>query len=336
MRNTLKRKVAVVLVVVLVMSILPTNRLSMVQAAENYGISNPRVENGITTWDCIYFGNYWQEDTNGDGTADKNDAKTPIKWRVLSVDGDDTFLLADQNLDCQNYNNTWTEVTWETCTMRSWLNGYGADANICGTDYSTDNFLDNAFTADEQSAIKTTNVVNVGNPDFVTEGGNNTSDQVYLLSFGEVTNSDYGFPTLFSENLENRRIRSALNTAYAKEQGASTSPDTEYIGNGCWCLRSPGYNGFFVSDVGYDGFVSSLGNNISIGLHAVRPVLHLNLSSASSWLYAGTVTAYRGADEEATPAPEKPEETTSPSPMPTPKPTSSAVPNVTQSPSTSI
>ena len=71
--------------------------------AASYGISNPCTDkNGVSTWDCVYFGNYWQNDTNGDGTADKNDAKQPIKWRVLSVNGDDAFLLADKNLDCQH------------------------------------------------------------------------------------------------------------------------------------------------------------------------------------------------------------------------------------------
>ena len=62
----------------------------------SYGLSNPVVCDGVSTWDCIYFGNYWQNDTNGDGKADQNDEKEPIKWRVLSVDGDDAFLLADQ------------------------------------------------------------------------------------------------------------------------------------------------------------------------------------------------------------------------------------------------
>ena len=53
-------------------------------------MNNPRTDNErVTTWDCIWFGNYWQEDTNGDGIADKSDDKTPIKWRVLSVENDD-------------------------------------------------------------------------------------------------------------------------------------------------------------------------------------------------------------------------------------------------------
>lgn len=40
--------------------------------------------------------------------------------------------------------------------MQSWLNGYGADANVCETDYSDNNFLDNAFSASEQAAFKST------------------------------------------------------------------------------------------------------------------------------------------------------------------------------------
>ncbi len=43
---------------------------------------------------------------NNAGTADKNDVKQPIKWRVLSVEGDDTFLVADRNLDVQRYDDT--------------------------------------------------------------------------------------------------------------------------------------------------------------------------------------------------------------------------------------
>ncbi len=45
---------------------------------------------------------YWQNDTNGDGIADQNDAKEPIKWRVLQVDGDDVFLMSDKNLIVKN------------------------------------------------------------------------------------------------------------------------------------------------------------------------------------------------------------------------------------------
>ncbi|MGN1205721.1 MAG: leucine-rich repeat protein, partial [Eubacterium sp.] len=265
-----------------------------------YDISNPRITEGITTWDCIWFGNYWQEDTNGDGRADKNDAKTPIKWRVLSVNGDDAFLLADKSLDCQKYNDTWTDVTWETCTMRSWLNGYGASGNVCGTDYTSGNFLDYAFTAGEQSAIKTTNVVNEDNPDDDTEGGNNTSDQVYLLSIGEVTNPDYGF----TASTTSTETRTAVNTAYVAAGGEIKSPYKGEAGDTAnWWLRSPGHRRYDASYVYDTGYVYADGNYVDYFNYAARPALHLNLSFTSSWSYAGTVTSDGEVDEEATPVP---------------------------------
>ena len=60
----------------------------------------------------------------------------PIKWRVLNRNGNDALLLADVALDDQEYNTYYEDVTWETSSMRSWLNGYGASVNQPKTDYS--------------------------------------------------------------------------------------------------------------------------------------------------------------------------------------------------------
>lgn len=137
MERSTRRRWSVLLVCALLLSMLPTQVASVravkheTAAEPNAKAGQPTLHNpttdadGITTWDTVYFGNYWQNDTNGDGEADQNDDKEPIKWRVLSVDGDDVFLLADQNLDAQPYNNndTAADVTWETCGLRTWLNG---------------------------------------------------------------------------------------------------------------------------------------------------------------------------------------------------------------------
>jgi len=336
MKTKSKRSLALLLISALLAGILPLSGSAPVQAA-GYGLNNPTTDaNGVTTWDCIWFGNYWQEDTNGDGKADKNDAKQPIKWRVLSVEGDDVFLLADKNLDCQMYNNTYTGVTWETCMMRSWLNGYGGEINKDGKDYSDSNFLNNAFSAAEQSAIKTTNIVNNDNPSYGTEGGKDTSDKVYLLSIDEVTNPEYGFNSSRSDYAESRR---ALNTAFAKEQGAWTSTSQEYAGNGVWWLRSPGDDSGDASSVDFDGYVKTYGDDVYSDDYAARPALHLNLSSASSWSYAGTVTSEGGETGTVPPTPgatvepvqtEEPLFTWRPDPTATPRsPEAQAAENIT-------
>ncbi len=289
MKKKRKRTLALLLINALLAGILPLSGSVQVQAADDHGLNNPSVtRDGVITWDCIWFGNYWQEDTNGDGKADKNDGKQPIKWRVLSVEGDDAFLLADKNLDCQKYNETKTSVTWETSRIRSWLNGYGAEANKDGKDYRDDNFLNNAFSEGERSIIKTTSVVNNANPVHGTEGGNDTSDKVYLLSIDEVANVKYGFVSSRSDNAESRR---AMNTAFTKGQGAWTSAYAEDAWNGYWWLRSPGGDSGNASIMFFLGSVLTTGYNVCHRYGAVRPALHLNLSSDSGWSYAGTVTS---------------------------------------------
>lgn len=52
-----------------------------------------------------------------------------IKWRVLEVNGNTAFLLADKVLDAQKYNNKIESITWSSSTIRSWLNGYDSMEN---------------------------------------------------------------------------------------------------------------------------------------------------------------------------------------------------------------
>lgn len=264
----------------------------IVQAATDYGLHNPvNTEadgSGTTTWDSIYFGHYLQEDTNRDGKVDENDEKQPIKWRVLSVNGNDAFLMADQGLDCQPYNETYTDVTWETCTLRSWLNGYDSSNNVDEKDYSSNNFINMAFTAGEQSAIQYSCVVNDDNPIHDTKGGNNTEDKIYLLSDDEVASvTTYGFPTM----LANTVTREMKSTTYCQKRGADTSFLSDQVKNSSWWLRSPGSLNNIASSVLTDGWDSWYSNVVNTKTVAVRPVLHLNLSYSNLWSYAGRVSS---------------------------------------------
>ncbi|MCM1499527.1 MAG: DUF6273 domain-containing protein [Clostridium sp.] len=283
---------------------IPSGSMESVQAAT--ALNNPRTDSdGVVTYDCVYFGNYWQEDTNGDGEADKQDAKQPIKWRVLSVDGNDAFLIADKNLDMQRYNTFDTSVTWETCTMRSWLNGYDSSRNSYGTDYSGNgaSFIGNAFTADEQNAIFNTTLENADNSYYGTDGGNATTDKVFLLSEEDIANPAYGFSNYELKNgngasvgkIEGYSIydyaKLRYNTGFAKgSDTASGYTYTSSIGTGYWWLRSPGYDSNYAMCVYDNGGVNQLGRNVHYSNRAVCPALHLNLSSSNRWSYAGTVS----------------------------------------------
>ena len=111
---------------------------------------------------CIFW-KLLAERYKRDGVADQNDEKEPIKWRVLSVDGNDAFLLADQILDVKQYNDKDYEdengngsyeeeelVTWENSKIRSWLNN---------------ELLQAAFSEEEKNAILSTTLENEGETD---------------------------------------------------------------------------------------------------------------------------------------------------------------------------
>lgn len=145
----------------------------------------------------------------------------------------------------------------------------------------------------EQLAIKTTSVVNDDNPSYEIYGGNDTQDKIYLLSIAEASNDSYGFDTKFTAESETRVSK---NTQYAKWQGA----DTYSAGTGVWWLRSPGYTSYYASTV-HGNLGSTFGSLIYDSKRAVRPALHLNLSS-DVWRSAGKVTSDgKIIEEEASP-----------------------------------
>ena len=218
--------------------------------------------------DNIYFGTY-QQSSDGSGGYNTN----PIKWRVLENANGQLFLLSDQNLDVFQYHTDKESVTWESSTMRSWLNGYGVSENIggdSGTDYTSDHFIGTAFSEKEQKAIAETEVVNDDNPTHGTEGGNNTTDKIFLLSIAEANNGSY---------FANDSSRIATNTAYVAGGGKIGGYVNGVGENNEWWLRSPGLDAFNAADVMYSGGVFSYGLNVYGENLAVRPAFNLDLNS---------------------------------------------------------
>ncbi len=125
MKNRTKRWIGVLLAVCLVMAILPTAALAADTGKAIQLVLGGSADNiGGKQADNIYFGTYFQ---SNDST------KEPVKWRVLSNGNQQLFLLSDQNLDVFQYHTERENVTWETSTIRSWLNGYGASSNTGGS-----------------------------------------------------------------------------------------------------------------------------------------------------------------------------------------------------------
>ena len=269
-------------------------------------------EKGISTWDCIWFGNYWQnKDSNGDGIVNCDDEKEPIKWRLLSIDSaGNALLLSDKLLDSAQYNTKYENVTWETCTLRSYLNSYDASQNKCKEDYSSNGFLTTAFSKDEINAISIMTVKNVENSVYrTTSGGKNTQDKIFCLSMAEAMTPGFGFiKNEFTSNeydnslsdTDEDKNRMARMTNYVRD---STGLDLDGNNYASWGLRSPGNNNSNFAVVGYKGKVSAAGLVVDLdgALCCIRPAVRINLKSCSSlWSYAGTVY-YDGTAEESQP-----------------------------------
>ena len=194
--------------------------------------------------DIITFGTYEQDNNTGNGAE-------PIEWLVLDNQGDRMLVISRYGLDCQPYNEADIgEVTWEICTLRSWLNS---------------EFYNTAFNDSEKASIRTTTL---SNPDslYGGSGGNATNDNVFCLSIEEAK-AYFGA----DDSKEHNSARATKPTAYAVARGA-----TEFDGNCWWWLRSPGYLDD-VARVIEDGYIYEGGLDIGYIYSAVRPALWIGL-----------------------------------------------------------
>ena len=181
--------------------------------------------------ETIKFGNYYQ-------TNDKN--KEAIEWLVLDEKENGKILLISKYaLDCKPFNQSCCDITWEKCDLRKWLHS---------------DFMDNAFSEEEQQAIVLTKNK--------TKGSRKTEDKVFLLSTEE------------AHTYLTQEERKCMLTPYAKLHNAWYGGDNFC----CWWLRSPGNSQIYVANVFVDGDVYNLGGYVSNGNYVVRPCIWIDSS----------------------------------------------------------
>lgn len=191
--------------------------------------------------DTVFFGAYEQDNNTSNGKED-------VEWLVLEVKDGKALVVSKYALDCKQYNTSNTNVTWETCTLRKWLN--------------TD-FINSAFSSDEKAKIPTVTVSADKNPGYSANPGNATQDQVFLLSITEA-----------NKYFNSTGARQCEPTDYAVANGTWESDS----GNFCWWwLRSCGYGQGSAARVSGSGIVSSAGYDVDYNNGAVRPAMWISL-----------------------------------------------------------
>ena len=245
----------------------------------------------IQIGDYITFGSYEQDNDISNGKED-------IEWLVLDREDNKILVISKYGLDAKQYNvesnststtntdsgsaqtqqseekqSTFDEllsmayeatggmrneshfVTWENCTLRSWMNS---------------DFYDAAFSASEKQAIVQTTVSADKNPEYDTNPGNDTMDNVFLLSINEV-----------NKYFSSENASQCAATDYAIAHGAR--PNSNYKVDGSfsswWWLRSPGCNQSQAAFVDRAGSVYYYGDFVNFDKGCVRPALWINVGA---------------------------------------------------------
>lgn len=190
--------------------------------------------------DTVFFGKYEQD-------YDTSNGKEDIKWLVLDKKDDAVLVISKHVLEDKSFGRN--DDTWETCSLRKWLNG---------------DFINDAFSPEEQSKLQITNVSADKNLKFDLDSGNATMDKVFLLSVAEVEKY------FISDESRIADLHSAVSNEYYSDR---------------WWLRTSGvsfdtygktYYRYGAVCIGNTGAVS-YGGNPADNINGVRPAMWLSL-----------------------------------------------------------
>jgi len=178
--------------------------------------------------DIIKFGHYEQD-------GDKTNGKEEIEWQVLKVEPDRVLVISKYALDCLPFHEDAKDInlTWETCSLRKWLNG---------------DFMDEAFSLSEKEKIPIVNIETQRNPFWGVTGGNNTKDQLFCLDIEDLEDcfGKYSYYESAQKDGYNQKMI-CTPTPYAIENGAVTSSISEKY---FFIYKSKGYTEDVIGQTG--------------------------------------------------------------------------------------
>lgn len=180
--------------------------------------------------DVIEFGHYEQDNNIDNG-------KEPVEWIILdkTVLKNERYatLISKYILDCGRFHATHQYATWETSTIRKYLN---------------EDLINVLFEYDELVCVKPVVCVNDKNFYFGTPSGFDTIDYIYLPSITDMykyfTDDTKSVQERYGELLKKNIGRQAIATEYAKARGVRAfSKKSNFPGAANYFLRTTGLNG---------------------------------------------------------------------------------------------
>lgn len=237
----MKKLICLLLAFMLVFSLCACGKDSTADATDDKKSDNKtEVVNGHQVGDYIILGSYEQDNNISNG-------KEEIEWLILDVQDGKALVISKYALDSKPFNDELKEVTWETCTLRTWLNN---------------DFLNTAFDDNEQKRIQVVTVVAEDNHPCSTDAGNDTQDKIFLLSCSEA-----------KDMFESTDDRVCYATEYAISNGLWADDD-----NSCsWDLRTPGETQVENCGVNYSGIVGEYGSDVNDDDNGIRPAMWIEI-----------------------------------------------------------
>ncbi|MBR4450656.1 MAG: protein kinase [Clostridia bacterium] len=217
--------------------------------------NNPVLDEIAPDYETIEFGVYEQDNESSNG-------KERIKWRVLKKEEDRMFVISEYALDCKPFNSETQIVTWDSCSLRKWLN---------------ETFLTEAFSESERSMIQDTSVSN-----------NDRTEKVFLLSASEV-----------EEYFNDSTASECIPSDYALEKGALIEDYEEGEKKCYWWLRSSGNNVYYASTVNGSIGIDNNGYYVDSRNICVRPAMWINLSKSKHGEATLTDSSEKNIKEES-------------------------------------
>lgn len=168
-------------------------------------------------------------------------------WRVLDIQNNTALIITEEIIDQRPYHDAYKDITWADCTLRKYLNG---------------EFYEK-FNADDKSRIITVINKNLDNQWYGTKGGEDTEDNIFLLSLEEVCKYFGDSTSKLNDPGKNQRY-------WFQRKDENNSNRLAKLHNKEWAwwwwLRSPGrVNVKAVYIFGTDGNIGIQGNNILKG-----------------------------------------------------------------------
>lgn len=168
-------------------------------------------------------------------------------WRVLDIQNNTALIITEEIIDQRPYHDAYKDITWADCTLRKYLNG---------------EFYEK-FNADDKSRIITVINKNLDNQWYGTKGGEDTEDNIFLLSLEEVCKYFGDSTSKLNNPGKNQRY-------WFQRKDENNSKRLAKLHNKEWAwwwwLRSPGrVNVKAVYIFGTDGNIGIQGNNILKG-----------------------------------------------------------------------